>query len=359
MTPKEISAGRLRSQKIESNEHLTPSELVKWIGAIQAQDFQMAKWAIGIRSEGLSEREIEESFNKGEILRVHLLRPTWHFVTAEDIRWILRLTADKIKSSLKSRHKELGITATVISKTRAIIENSLSIHHNLTREELASEFNKANIKTDRNRLSHILFRAELDGMICSGPVMKRNPTYALLNERVPENKTLTRDESLAQLARLYFRSRCPATLSDFCWWSNLSLSEARGTWESLNNEFTKEVSGKNEYWIPDEFPAVIPDKNSVHLLPAFDEFLISYRDRSSSLPVIHTGKPVSENGMFFPSIVVNGRIAGLWKRTIKKDTVIIETNMFQPVDTGIRELINEKARLFGRFLNKKTEIDGK
>jgi hypothetical protein len=356
MTSNEISNTRLISQKIAVPEFKTAKEIVSWMGAIQAQDYSMGKWAIGARLSDPSDQRIESSLDKGEIIRVHVLRPTWHFISADDVYWMLQLSAPKIKSSLKSRHKELGLTESIITKTQDIIEKTLSKNLNLTREELANEFCKAKIKTDGNRLSHILLLAEMDGIVCSGPLKNNKQTYSLLYERVHHKNELSREESLAALAKRYFISRCPATLQDFIWWSNLSVTDAQKAISSVKSDFFIETIGPGKYWIPNSFYGADTGITSVHLLPAYDEFLISYRDRSSSLSLINNKKTVSDNGIFRPLIVVNGQVAGLWKRTIQKNKVIVEFDFLRSPDKSIRDLTDKKAAMFGQFLDKETEI---
>lgn len=156
---------------------------------MQAQDYSMAIWAIGVRLSDSDEKKIETSFNNGEILRIHVLRPTWHFVSPDDIYWMINLTAPKIKSSVKSRHRHLELSESIINKSNSIIEKELGKRISLTREELATEFHKAGIKTDANRLSHLLFCAELEGIICSGPLKSKKHTYSLLSDRVPDKKS--------------------------------------------------------------------------------------------------------------------------------------------------------------------------
>ncbi len=356
MTPPEISNIRLISQKITNPEFNTAKEIVSWMGAIQAQDYSMSKWAIGIRLRDPSEQMIESAIDKGEIIRTHLLRPTWHFVAADDLYWMLQLSAPKIKSSMKSRNKELELTEAILKRTNDIIEKKLAGSGSLTRNELALEFLGANIKTDNNRLSHILFWAELNEIICSGPVRNNKQSYALLSDRVPHKNNLSRDESLAKLAKRYFTSRFPATLGDFTWWSNLSLTDARKAIDFVKSSFIQETIGTEKYWLPNSFEGKLSNKSSIHLLPAFDEFLISYRDRSSSLALIHNKKAVSDNGIFRPPVVVNGQVAGLWKRTFQKDRVIIQTDFFQPAGKSTKNQVESKASLFGKFLNKEAEI---
>ena len=343
-----ISKTRLISQKIASSEFKSPSEIVSWMGAMQAQDYSMAKWAIGVRLTESSDKIVESSYNNGEILRIHLLRPTWHFVSADDIYWMLQLSSTKIKSSLKSRHAQLELSNPIIAKTTKIIEKALSKESYMTRDELSDEFSKAAIRTNENRLSHILFCAEMDGIICSGPLKKNKLTYALLQERVPYKKEFSRDESLAELAKRYFRSRRPATLADFIWWSNLSVTDARKAVYLIKDDFHTESIGACEYWISNtDYPII--KKTSLYLLPAYDEFLISYRDRSSSLSKVYNKRTVSDNGIFYPLIVIDGQVAGTWKRTIKKNKVIIELLFFEQPDTFTIKLIEAKVNCFSNY----------
>jgi hypothetical protein len=355
MTSNEISKARIFSQRIDSQEFKSPNKIVRWMGAIQAQDYSMAKWAIGVRLKNPTESEVESCIDKGEIIRTHLLRPTWHFVSPEDIYWMLQLSASKIKSSAKSRHKQLELTGSIIKKAELILEKSLLKEKSLSREEISKEFHKSKIRTDENRLSHIMLSAELDGIVCSGSLKKNKLTYSLLSERVPHKIELSREESITELTRRYFLSRFPATLNDFVWWSNLSVTEARAGMESVKTDFIIETIDSVKYWIPESYTNKILKKPSVHLLPAFDEFLISYKDRRSSLTLINNIKTISDNGIFHPPIVENGQVTGLWKRTILKNKVIIETNYFTPQDNSIRNLIEKNIRKYGQFLGKDPE----
>lgn len=356
MNLKEISKIRLINQKISVTEFKTANEIVSWMGAIQAQDYSMAKWAIGVRLSDPTDKKIEASFDKGEIIRIHLMRPTWHFISAQDIYWMLELTAPQIKSSLKSRQKELELSEFIFKKSNGIIEKALSNGTNLTREELAKEYNKAKINTEGNRLSHLLLGAELDGLVCSGPIINNKQTYSLLHERVPYKKVLSRDESLVKLALRYFKSHCPATLHDFVWWSGLPVKEARNAMESVKSSFITGIIGFEKYLFPNSFPFGNYDKISVHLLPAFDEFLISYKDRSASLSLVDNRKTISNNGIFNPVIVVNGQVTGIWNRSIKSNKMIIIPYLFQQLNKTSRTIFEKKAYAIGHFLNKEIEI---
>jgi hypothetical protein len=356
MTLTDISNIRLISQQITTTKFKTVKDIVGWMGAMQAQDYAMVKWAIGTRLPNSTVEIIEKAIDQGEILRTHLLRPTWHFVSADDIYWMLELTAPKIKASLKLRHQGLELTEALIAKSNELIQKALSGGNHLTREELVAIFQKEKIATDENRTSHILMSAELDGIACSGAIKGKKQTYALLSERVPKTKSLTREESLRKIASRYFTSRCPATLKDFVWWSGLSVGDARNALEMVKSNFISEKIGLETYWFTNSFSNPKNDNNSTYLLPAFDEFIITYKDRSASLPSENFKKAVSDNGIFRPIVVLNGQVIGLWKRTIKNDKVIVETNFFQTQNKSIKNLIEKKAIAFGNFLGKKAEV---
>jgi hypothetical protein len=356
MTLEEISNIRLISQQIAAAKSDTAKEIVNWMGAMQAQDYAMSKWALGVRLPNTTDQIVENAIDNAEIIRTHLLRPTWHLVSSDDIYCFLELTSPRLKNTSKSRLKELELTEDILRKCYAIIEKELPNENHLTREELASLFGKAKIPTNDNRLSHIMFFAEMEGIVCSGATKGTKQTYALLSERVQKNCTLLKEESLAKLARKYFSSHCPASLQDFTWWSGLSVSDAKHALEMVKSEFISESVGLETYWLTNSFSIPKNETPTVHLLPAFDEFLISYKDRTASLLTENNKRTVSNNGIFYPIIVINGQVSGLWKRTIKKDTVTVEVKLFEPADPVIQHLINEKIETFGSFLGKEIKI---
>jgi hypothetical protein len=356
MNLKEIANIRLINQQIERPRFKTVKDLVGWMGAMQAQDYGMAKWAIGVRLPDASDRIIETAINNGEIIRTHILRPTWHFVSAEDIYWMLALRAAQIKASLRTRSKQLGLTESIFSKSNTIMEDQLRGGKHLTREELLPELTQAGIPIDENRASHLLVRAELDGLVCSGAIKGRKQTYALLEERVSKTVLPTREEALARLAKKYFSSHGPASLPDFVWWSGLSAKDASHALELVKLDFQSETIESQTYWFPQTQTLPLTGKEVAYLLPAFDEFIISYTDRHAALPMENFSMSVSSNGIFRPIIVVNGQVTGIWKRTIKKDKVLMETTFFQSPDNSSLLLIEKAARGYGQFLEMETEI---
>jgi len=356
MTLTDIATTRLSSQQLATTTFKSAKELVAFMGAMQAQDYAMAKWAIGVRLPQTTDKLVQEAIDKGEILRTHVMRPTWHFVAADDVSWMIELTAPRIRALLKSRQAELGLSETIIAKSFSVMEKTMTGDNHLTRDQLHAELGKVKIATDENRLSHLMMYAELDGIVCSGITKDNKQTYALLEERVKKKKKFTKEEGLAELVKRYFSSHGPANIADFVWWSGLSMTDARNGLELVKSNFHSQTIDSETYWFSDAFVATQKNKQQVHLLPAFDEFIISYKKRAASLPAEHHVKAVSSNGIFRPTIVINGKVTGLWKRTVKKDKVLIETNFFSAHDKATKNLIEESAQAFGHFLGKKVEV---
>jgi DNA glycosylase AlkZ-like len=352
----DIAKLRLAAQNISLNRFKTPEKLVRFMGAIQAQDYPMSKWGIGVRLKNSTEEIINEAIDKGEILRTHVLRPTWHFVSAENIGWMLELTASRIKSFMSSRNKQLELTGAVFKKSNKLFSDSLRGNNHLTREEIVAILNKSKVKTDNNRASHLLAEAELSGIICSGKTKGNKHTYALLGERVPTLKFFSREESLSKLAAIYFNSHGPATLKDFSWWSGLTLTDSKLALEAIKSGLTSIQNESQTYWFSKSLKIKNEQKDKVFLLPTFDEFIVSYTDRSAVLISEKHKTIVSNNGLFRAILVFNGKVIGTWKRTIKKDKAAIEFDFFEKPGKEVKELTIKEAEKFGKFIGKETEL---
>jgi hypothetical protein len=355
MTISDISFRRLHNQQITSTSFKTAKELVGWMSALQAQDYNQAKWAIGVRLPHLTEKQIESAFNRGEILRTHLMRPTWHFVSPEDIYWLVGLSAKQIKSAMKTRNRQLELTEEDFKTSQEVMVKALEGNRYLTRDELSVSLNAAGISTNGQRLPHILMEAEIDRVICSGPMKGKKQTYALLEERVPNKIELTTDEALALLARKYFTSHGPATMADFTWWSGLPVSQARKAVFLNENRLLSETINDETYWFSENH-TINPLPDSAFMLPAFDEYLVSYKNREAAISAEHHAKAVSKNGIFWPILVVNGKISGMWKKIAKKDSLIIEIDHFRPHNENEKLLLERAAESFGHFSGMNTEV---
>lgn len=343
---------RIINQQLAGTTLKSPKEIVSWMGAIQAQDYAMSKWAVGVRLPNSTDESIEAAINKGEIIRTHVMRPTWHLVSPTDVRWMLALSAPHLRNSLKSVHKTMGLTDQLFKRTNSIIEKSLSRNGNMTRVELVSALNKNRIKPDNLQMIHIMFNAELNATVCNGPMRGRQFTYALLNERVPPTKPLSREESLTQLALRYFSSHGPATIQDFTWWSGLPATDAKNGLELIKSKLVSEKIGDQIYWSTEISTKGFMIK-PIYFLPSYDEFMISYKDRSFSLPSKFTESAITGNGIFRPIIVVDGQVIGTWAREVIKDRVAFEPKFFRSALKLKKKEMMEALQPYKDFLGKK------
>ncbi len=233
----DIAHQRLHNQMISQRTLTQPADVVQALGAVQAQDYEGAKWAVAQRTKDLTDAAFEQAFTAGAILRTHVLRPTWHFVTPTDIRWMLALTAQRVHAALNYHNRKLALDNALFAQSNAVLIKALQSGQQLTRTELGAFLQQADIATDDLlRLGHILIHAELEGIVCSGARRGKQFTYALLDERAPQAKTLARDEALAELAKRYFTSHGPATLKDYVWWSGLTVADAKAGIEMVKTQ---------------------------------------------------------------------------------------------------------------------------
>ena len=326
MNTSDVLTQRLHNQKLSSSELEKPADVVRWLGAVQAQDYRAAKWALALRMRSATHARVEAAFNNGEIIRTHLLRPTWHFVTPEDIRWMLALTGPHVNRKCVGTYRRFEIDDAVFKRSCKVFIKSLQGGRHLTRAELRAALNKAGVAADDTvRMGHILLRAELNGLICSGPRAGKQFTYALLDERVPPGKTLTREEALAELTRRYFNSHGPATLPDFIWWSGLSAADAR---------HGLELAGEKETRIKTRI--VYP----CHLLPAFDEYFVAYKERE-------TIAGLNNWDVLGPTIIIGGRVVGKWKQTSGQITM----NVLRDLSKSEEHALTRAQQRYIAFLN--------
>ncbi len=342
MTVSELLQRRLSSQLLQPKRLGTAQDAVRHMGAMQAQDYAMAKWAIGIRS-GEDESFISQAIDSGKILRTHVLRPTWHLVAAEDIHWMLELTAPHLLGPLYSSSKKMGLDMALLRKATSIIRKLLSNHQYMTREEIMTALQKHHIPTDGLKPSHIMMHAEVERVVCSGPMRGKNFTYALMEERIGTTPAFAKEEALADLALRYFKSRGPATTADFSWWSGLNVTNSRLAVALIKNKLESvTIDGQVYLFSPESDPVGL---KSLHLLPAFDEFLISYKDRTAAIEVAHQPKAFTRNGLFNPVILINGKAEGVWKRTFNKNKVVFDFQPFQHIDEEkMMEIITAAGR---------------
>lgn len=312
---------RLLNQQLLSPLFRSTAEVVDWMGAIQAQDLTWFRWAIGIRQQKPSLSEVERSFQEGRVVRAHVLRPTWHVVTAENLRWMLRLSRDSNERIYQSYLKQVGICIDewMYDQALEVIGQSLEGGRSLTGEGIKEALVSHRLPDAEPYFRAFLWRAECRALVCNGPLHPTKPTYALVDEHIAPQPVLSREEALAKLTRLYFQSHAPATLNDFVWWSGLKTSEARQGIASLGNELQTEKINADLYYLHTSCRTRGRLQNATALLPAFDEYLIAYKDRTAVLPAPLFSKAFTNNGIFFPVVMHGGQVVGTWKNARNRE----------------------------------------
>ena len=345
-----------------ANQHLVAPtlgsavEVVRALGAVQAQDYLNAKWAIGQRTKASSDADIDQAFARGEILRTHVLRPTWHFVLPEDARWMLELTGPRVQASMASYDRKLGLDAPTFRRSHAILERVLRDGQQLTRAELRGTLQRAGLKVPTGQhAGNLLQRAELDRVVISGARRGTRFTYALFDERVPPAPARDRDEALGELARRYFVTRSPATVHDFSWWSGLAMADARRAIEIAGRLLTREQYSGRDYW-------GIRDRASgrrariAHLLPNYDEYFIGFKDRSAFAERL--GGVVTKaqlHALWGHVLFVDGQIVGGWQRAPGDSDVALR--LLLTLTPAERDLVLRAGRRFEKFLGIPVKVD--
>jgi hypothetical protein len=323
--------------------------VVAWMGAVQAQDYPAAKWALGLRAPALTDRDVEDAFSRGRILRTHVLRPTWHFVTPADIRWMLALTGPRIRAMSAPNRRKLGVDDGLVARSRRVMERALR-GRQLTRAQIGTALRRAGITVDPMALAHVMMDAELHGVVCSGARAGRHFTYALLEERAPRATPLTREQSLAELARRYFTSHGPATIRDYAWWSGLTAGDARRGIEILGSGLHPKLLGGDTYWSARE-RAAVPVARGAHLLPVYDEYLVAYRDRETVVgPVRVPSAGPRGSDVFANAVIVDGRLAGSWTKPRGREGIRVDVVPYRRMTPGDHRAISAAAARYGRFL---------
>ncbi len=351
---KDLAARRLRAQRLIGEPFKSPVEAVRRLTAVQSQDYPAAKWALGLRSRRATDAGIDRLFDEGDILRTHVMRPTWHFVLPEDVKWLLDLTAPRIRRGLVARHRQLELDDRTIARASAAFAKALAGGRHLTRPELGQVLRAARISPEGQRLPHLLSIAELEGLIVSGPRRGRQFTYALLEERVRKSRALERSEAVAELTRRYFHSHGPAQLQDLVWWSGLSIAEARSGIAGAGAVLDHHLIDGKDYWA-DARAGAPPDAASVaHLLPNFDEYTVAYRDRSSLLNADSAFEPeLFAFGSILSNVVtIGGCVRGAWRRTSAGGGVKVEVRVMKPLETLEVAAVEDVGRRMGRFLER-------
>jgi len=307
---REIALRRLHNQHLAGAPLADPVAVVRHFGAMQAQEYAVARWSVGQRTAGFNDDAVRRAVDDGAIIRTHALRPTWHFVAAADIAWIQALTGPRVHAFNAYYYRTHGMTPALVSQSNEVIVAALAGGVTLTRAELADALAEAGIPATGNKLAYHVILAELEGLIVNGPMRGKQHTYALLDARVPAAVRFTPDDALAELTRRYFNSHGPATVKDFAWWSSLTVTQIRRGLATLELPHA-EVDGKRFYYIPSDVPGspALPD---VQVLQIYDEYVVAYTESRSIANL--AGLPlVGDNpNAIIHAIVRDSQIIGIW-----------------------------------------------
>jgi hypothetical protein len=344
----DVRALRLRNAGLLRRKSQPPEAFVGWMGAVQSQDHGPAKWALSQRCTGLDESALETAYQGGAILRTHVLRPTWHYVTPRDIVWIVGATGPRILTGIGTALRGLRLDDEVLARCRKLTVRALRREH-LTRKELAAVLERGGVVTDSRRMSYIAMCLELTADICSGVPRGKQHTYALVEERAPHAVDLSGDDAVAELTRRYFAGHGPATVKDFAWWSSLTVADVRRGLEMVDGELdSADVDGLTYHFAPTRARPAIRSP-MVRLLQAYDEYLVAYRD--SKFIADAEGVWAARDGTsFLACVVLDGRIVGRWKPTVTRDRVVVEVDLTRRLGRTAWQELEREASRYGRFI---------
>lgn len=354
----DIARERLAHSFLLASPWSSGREVVRALGAVQAQDYDGAKWALSLRTSGVTDEAIEREFAAGSILRTHVLRPTWHFVDPADIRWMLALTGPRVVKRMAPYDRKLELTPAVYRRSNAAIVNALRDGAHLTRTELKTVLARARVGTlDVQRSAHLMVRAELDALVCSGPRRGKQFTYALLDDRVPPVASISRDEALLELTRRYFRTHSPATARDFAWWSGLSMADVKRGVE-LARQDLEPITVDGQSWWTAGPPAPRP-RPSAHLLPNYDEFFIGHRDRSAIGRRLASVKAVTGGNFLITHVaLIDGQLVGSWRRAPGRDAIRLDLKLLARLTSAEQDRLLREVRRYGSFAGGPVELHG-
>jgi hypothetical protein len=340
---------RLRNQSLAGSPFESPDAVVRWLGAVQAQDYLGSLWAIGMRMQDGSEAAIEQAIAERKIIRTWPMRSTLHFVSPEDVRWMLKLLTPRVIVRSQARYRQLELDDTVFTRSRKLFEKALRDGKQLSRGAIYRLLEAAGISASDTRGLHILSRRAQDTIICFGPRLGKQQTFVLLDECVPSAKEMDKQQALVELARRYFTAHGPATLYDFVWWSGLTVTDARAGLELAKPSLAEEHINGQSYWLGQNgFSA--KQSTIAHLLPPYDEYTVGYKDRNSLIDPTHVKLLDPVRSIFSPTILINGKIVGMWKRTLEKKSVAISRTLFTGLKPAEERAFNMVASQYGRFI---------
>jgi Winged helix DNA-binding domain len=359
VTNRAIAHARLRNSRLVGTRLDRPEDVVGWFGAVQSQDVPGALWGVAQRLAAETTIDaVGAAMDDGRIVRTHAMRPTWHFVRPEDLRWIQALTGPRVHRQNGGIARREGLDDATFARAEDAMSDALAGGHALTRDELGRAMASAGIDAGEGvRLAYLAMHAELQAIIANGPRRGAKATYMLADERVPPTPPKSREDALAELAIRYFRSHGPALAHDMAWWSGLTVGDVRGAAELAGDALEQQTIDGKVYWAAAGMfePAAI-DAPLVQLLPNYDEYLGSYTDYD---PIFDPALPRARNvaDVLGAHIVVrDGFVVGGWRRAIARDRAKVTVTLLLSLTAGEQAALERAAAGYGRFLGLPVEV---
>lgn len=340
---------RLLNQQLICPQFDMPRDVVSWMGAMQAQEYRMVRWAVGMRTRRPSARAFEKAYNEGQIVRVHLFRTTWQLIPGEDLNWMLDLCRDNALRGMAGWMHSNGVSIPQAEQeaVQLIFSDHLSGSRIAQKADFAAALEDRGVTMDGHRLSYHIRLAEYSGLLCSGDLFPMKHSYALAAEKLPNAIRLPKEEALARLARAYFRSHGPATLEDFVWWSGLNIGDCRKGVNAIGAELTEERWRGLSFYRHQDSRTRGFRSGTVTLLPPYDEYLIGYKSRHIAVHPDHMHRAHSGNGIFWPVILQDGEAVGNWSAAGGK----LQTEAFHPESGLDGEALSKEISRYAGFLS--------
>ena len=349
---------RMHNSGLATSALGSTEEVVRLHGAIQGQDYGPTRWAIRQRAGGIAEADVDASLARGSIVRTHVLRPTWHLVAREDVRWLLSLTGPRVQRGLASRFRELGLDARLLQRCERAIVAELEGGRERTRAEIAAALDDAGIDRTGQRLPFMVMHCELEQVICSGGLRGNQQTYALMENRIPPAARFDRDEAVVELIDRYLSSHGPASLTDLRWWSSLTSSDLRRGLSDLGARVRAQRVDDVELWsmADEEGPTAV---RGTRLLHWYDELIVGYtQSRFLGDPRAEQVRDSWRDRTRPRGVIVSGgRVTGHWRRSIDARSVHVEARVYEEPTRGESRALKAEAEELAGFLGKDMTLE--
>lgn len=362
MTRSEILAHRLHNHhltglRFSTSRFSTPSEVVGHLGALQAQDYAWGLWSVGVRLPGGAAEAVERAIEDRRIVRTWPMRGTLHLVAAGDVRWMLDLMAARVIAGRAGMFRRIGLTDDLVARSRGALRGALAGGRRLPRPAVARLLQSEGIPAGPNVCVVLIAHLCMEGLLCTGPRAGSDNSYVLLDEWCPPGPRLSRPAAVAEAVRRYFTSHGPATVKDFVGWSGLTVADARSGIAAAGDGLeTVTDEDSKTYWMARGSSPPLAEPTAF-LLPAFDEYVLGYKERDVAIDPDHSPKIVpGRNGVFLPTVVVDGRIEGTWKREQSGKKVIVTVTRFGPISKVHAEILRAEAECYGAFVGAPLEL---